>query len=63
MNKKTGMGDTQFAAIEQTQDALRLSIEKSKGMAEQSDKLIARHREQGEKLQPVKDPMPAPPVS
>ena len=63
MNKKTGMGDTQFAAIEQTQDALRVSIEKSKGMAEQSDKLIARHREHGEKLQPVEDPMPAPPVS
>ena len=63
MNKKTGMGDTQFAAIEQTQDALRVSIEKSKGMAEESDKLIARHREQGEKLQSVEDPMPAPPVS
>ena len=63
MNKKTGMGDTQFAAIEQTQDALRVSIEKSKGMAEQTDKLIARHREQGEKPQPVEDPMPAAPVS
>ena len=63
MNKKTGMGDTQFAAIEQTQDALRVSIEKSRGMAEQSDKLIARHREQGEKLQQVEDPVPAPPVS
>ena len=63
MNKKTGMGDTQFAAIEQTQDALRVSIEKSKGMAEQSDTLIARHREQGEKPQPVEDSVPAAPVS
>ena len=63
MNKKTCMADTQFAAIEQTQDALRVSIEKTKVLAEESDKLIARHREQGEKPQPVEDPMPAAPVS
>ena len=63
MNKKTGMADTQFAAIEQTQDALRVSIEKTKVLAEESDKLIARHREQSEKPQPVEDPMPAAPVS
>ena len=63
MNTKTGLADTQVAAIEQTQDALRVSIETTKVLAEESDKLIARHREQGEKPQPVEDPMPAAPVS
>lgn len=57
------MGDTSFAAIEQTQDALRASIEKTKALAEDSDKLIARYREQGETPQQVEDPVPAPPVS
>ena len=56
MNKTIGMGESRYADIEKTQEALRVSIEKSKALAEESDQLIARHRKQAE------NPLPASPA-
>lgn len=53
VNKKIGMGESRFAEIEQTQEALRVSIEKSKALAEESEQLIAKHRKPSESPLPV----------
>lgn len=46
MSKKILSADATLAAIEQTQQDLRTSIEASKVLAEKSERLIARHRRQ-----------------
>ena len=48
MSTQKSSADASLAAIEQTQKELRTSIEASKALAEKSERLIARHRQQVE---------------
>ena len=59
MNKKSSMVEPSLADIEQAQQDLRTSIEASKVLAEKSQQLIARHRQQAE----PPAPQPLPPVT
>jgi hypothetical protein len=44
----TGKGEQTLTKIEETQAALRESIETAKDLAEQSDRLIKKHRQEME---------------
>jgi hypothetical protein len=49
--------DEALIRIEETQKALRLSIEQARELAEESDRLVRKHRDE------IADPKPTNPVS
>ena len=66
MSTKNLTVDATLAAIEQTQQDLRTSIEASKALAEKSERLIARHRQQVDEqsaASPRPQAAPAPVIS